>query len=89
MADKIVEMADKLYSEFEVTKLYDYLIEFKDCENDEILWRLARAATDKGKASGKPEVKKACIYEAYEYIKRALEINQNNYACHKVCMFHF
>ncbi|KAJ8302917.1 hypothetical protein KUTeg_019313 [Tegillarca granosa] len=81
--DKIVETADKLYSEFEVTKLYDYLYQFKDCENDEILWRLARTATDKGKASGKADVKKACIYEAYGYVQQALKINKNNYACHK------
>lgn len=67
-----------------IQDLYDYLIQFKDCENDEVLWRLARAATDKGKASTDQEVKRSCMYEAFEYAKEALQRNENNFACHKV-----
>ncbi|XP_048736013.1 regulator of microtubule dynamics protein 1-like isoform X2 [Ostrea edulis] len=79
----VIETADKLYMAHKIQDLYDYLIQFKDCENDEVLWRLARAATDKGKASTDQEVKRSCMYEAFEYAKEALQRNENNFACHK------
>ncbi|KAL4235115.1 regulator of microtubule dynamics [Mactra antiquata] len=78
----ITEEADRLYSENKAEELYTYLVQFKDQENDEILWRLARAAVDKGKLSDVNE-KKALYYEAYDYIKRALALNDNNFAVHK------
>ncbi|XP_045194232.2 regulator of microtubule dynamics protein 1-like isoform X2 [Mercenaria mercenaria] len=80
---QILVEADRLYSENEALALYDYLIEFKDMENDEILWRLARAAVDKGKLSKNETEKKALYYEAYGYITRALDLNQANFAVHK------
>jgi hypothetical protein len=42
----IIEDADKLYTDNEIIKLYDYLVQHKDTKNDEILWRLARATCD-------------------------------------------
>lgn len=80
----VIETAEQLYQDYKVQELYDYLIHFKDCTNDEVLWRLARATTDKGKVSTDAEVKKSCMFEAFEYAKRALQINENNFACHKV-----
>lgn len=80
----VIETAEQLYQDYKVQELYDYLVQFKDCTNDEVLWRLARATTDKGKASTDAEVKKSCMFEAFEYAKRALQINENNSACHKV-----
>ncbi|KAL3859144.1 hypothetical protein ACJMK2_009376 [Sinanodonta woodiana] len=79
----IILEADKLYAQDEVFKLYDFLFQYKDMANDEILWRLARATVDKGKHSEDPNVKKMCMYEAFEYIKQALALNSNNFACHK------
>ncbi|XP_061197194.1 regulator of microtubule dynamics protein 1-like [Saccostrea echinata] len=79
----VIETADKLYLDYKIQELYDYLIEFKDCESDEVMWRLARAATDKGKASSDQKVKKSCMYEAFEYAKKALQLNDKNFACHK------
>lgn len=80
----VIEAAEQLYQDYKVQELYDYLVQFKDCTNDEVLWRLARATTDKGKDSTDAEVKKSCMFEAFEYAKRALQINENNFACHKV-----
>ena len=56
---------------------------YKDTTNDEILWRLARAACEFGKEEG-GDKKKAMTYEAYEYIQRALQLNDKNFAIHKV-----
>jgi len=54
-----------------------------------LLWRLSRAACDKGKMSSDADFKKACIYEAFEYIKRALELNKENFACNKVTVIKY
>ncbi|XP_022344321.2 regulator of microtubule dynamics protein 1-like [Crassostrea virginica] len=80
---EVIDAAEKLYQEFKVQDLYDFLIKFKECENDEVLWRLARATTDKGKASADQEEKRSCMFEAFEYAKKALQLNENNFACHK------
>lgn len=85
----VIETAEQLYQDYKVQELYDYLVQFKDCTNDEVLWRLARATTDKGKDSTDAEVKKSCMFEAFEYAKRALQINENNFACHKVYKIDF
>lgn len=85
----VIEAAEQLYQDYKVQELYDYLVQFKDCTNDEVLWRLARATTDKGKDSTDAEVKKSCMFEAFEYAKRALQINENNFACHKVYKIDF
>lgn len=85
----VIETAEQLYQDYKVQELYDYLVQFKDCTNDEVLWRLARATTDKGKDSTDLEVKKSCMFEAFEYAKRALQINENNFACHKVYKIDF
>lgn len=79
----VIETAEQLYQDYKVQELYDYLVKFKDCTNDEVLWRLARATTDKGKVSTDAETKKSCMFEAFEYAKRALQVNENNFACHK------
>ncbi|XP_060561804.1 regulator of microtubule dynamics protein 1-like isoform X2 [Ruditapes philippinarum] len=52
-------------------------------EDDEILWRLARAAVDKGKLPEYEDMKRDLYYEAYDYIKKALELNPRNFAVHK------
>lgn len=85
----VIETAEQLYQDYKVQELYDYLVQFKDYTNDEVLWRLARATTDKGKDSTDAEVKKSCMFEAFEYAKRALQINENNFACHKVYKIDF
>lgn len=54
-------------------------------EDAELLWRLARASRDLAQLSGtSAEEKKALVYEALEYAKRALEKNEASFAAHKV-----
>ncbi|CAH1778834.1 unnamed protein product [Owenia fusiformis] len=80
--EKAIQQADELYVQHHTMQLYELLIKYKDCSNDEILWRLARAAVDKGKVIGGEE-KKALYYEAFDYAKRSLELNDKNPSCHK------
>lgn len=83
--DLIIEEADKLYHSYEILPLYNHLIQHKDTNNEDILWRLARATRDVANiGSTSPDDKKRLTYEALECVKRALDINSTNYACHKV-----
>ncbi|KAJ8042405.1 Regulator of microtubule dynamics protein 1 [Holothuria leucospilota] len=80
----IIEEADKLYHSYEIESLYNHLLQHKDTNNDEILWRLARSSRDVANlASTTPDDKKRLTYETLEYTKRALALNDANYACHK------
>ena len=86
-ASKVISIADQLYSQNEISRLYDYLLEYKDQENDEILWRLARAAVDKGKHSSDDNEKRKLYFEAFDYIKKALVLNEKSSPVHKVNFF--
>ena len=60
--------------------------EHADSDNDEVLWRLARALNEKSKVTDDKAQKKQLLCEAFEIIKQALALNDQNFACHKVCM---
>lgn len=79
----VIVEADRLYTKKQYFELYDYLKQHQDLKCDEILWRLARAAVDKGKRCDDYEEKKELYYEAFGYVKQALDLNDNNFASHK------
>ena len=88
-----VKYADELYrskedkesNEVEVVKnLFEYLAQYKDSNNPELLWRLARASRDLANLSVTDETsKKSLTYEAHEFAKRALACGEESFACHK------
>ncbi|GAA6097945.1 regulator of microtubule dynamics protein 1 [Tachysurus ichikawai] len=89
-AEEVVEQADYLYSCGETEKLYQLLLHYKDSDDAEFLWRLARASRD---LSLLPHItadqKKKLTYEAFDYAKKALEKNEVCFAAHKwyaVCL---
>ncbi|KAK6184772.1 hypothetical protein SNE40_007169 [Patella caerulea] len=79
----IISTADRLYESNKVLELYDYLVQYKDNGNAEVLWRLARATCDKGKFSRDKEQRKQCMFEACEYSKKALALDGNSSPCNK------
>uniref|UniRef100_A0A2K6T512 Regulator of microtubule dynamics protein 1 n=1 Tax=Saimiri boliviensis boliviensis TaxID=39432 RepID=A0A2K6T512_SAIBB len=82
--EEILEQADYLYESGETEKLYQLLAQYKESEDAELLWRLARASRDVAQLSRtSEEEKKLLVYEALEYAKRALEKNESNFAAHK------
>nr|XP_015093169.1 regulator of microtubule dynamics protein 1 isoform X1 [Vicugna pacos] len=82
--EEILEQADYLYESGETEKLYQLLSQYKESEDAELLWRLARASRDIAQLSGtSEEEKKLLVYEALEYAKRALEKNESSFAAHK------
>ncbi|XP_027417418.1 regulator of microtubule dynamics protein 1 isoform X4 [Bos indicus x Bos taurus] len=82
--EEVLEQADYLYESGETEKLYQLLTQYKESEDAELLWRLARASRDVAQLSGtSEEEKKFLVYEALEYAKRALEKNESSCAAHK------
>ncbi|KAL0599083.1 Regulator of microtubule dynamics protein 1 [Plecturocebus cupreus] len=84
IVEEILEQADYLYESGETEKLYQLLAQYKESDDAELLWRLARASRDVAQLSRtSEEEKKLLVYEALEYAKRALEKNESNFAAHK------
>ncbi|XP_008305908.1 regulator of microtubule dynamics protein 1 [Cynoglossus semilaevis] len=88
--EEVMEQADYLYSCAETQKLYQLLLQHKDSNEAEFLWRLARASRDLSLLPDMdPQQKKKLVFEALEYAKRALERDDKCFAAHKwyaVCL---
>ncbi|KAJ0059817.1 hypothetical protein NL108_013130 [Boleophthalmus pectinirostris] len=82
--EELLEQADYLYSCAETDKLYQLLLQHKNRDDAEFLWRLARASRDLALLPDTaPEKKKQLVYEALDCAKRALEKEETNFAAHK------
>ncbi|KAF1494666.1 Regulator of microtubule dynamics protein 1, partial [Eudyptula minor novaehollandiae] len=82
--EEVIEQADYLYGSGETEKLYRLLVQHKNSDDAELLWRLARASRDLAQLSStSAEEKRQLAYEALEYAKKALEKNEANFAAHK------
>ncbi|OXB75857.1 UNVERIFIED_CONTAM: hypothetical protein H355_016612 [Colinus virginianus] len=81
---EVIEQADYLYGSGETEKLYQLLVQHKNSEDAELLWRLARASRDLAQLSiTSAEEKRQLTYDSHEYAKKALEKNESNSAAHK------
>ena len=81
-----LKVADELHENGKAQKVYDMLIKYKNLQNAEVEWRLARACRILPMADSEKN-KKAFAYEAHEHAKLALSLDDKNAACHKVnCM---
>lgn len=79
-----IEKADAIYAENKFQELYEYLLQFKDSDNPQLLWRLVRATRDRATMAGvSADDKKKMIFEAFDVSKRALEFGEDISACHK------
>ncbi|XP_036934452.1 regulator of microtubule dynamics protein 1 [Acanthopagrus latus] len=88
--EEVLEQADYLYSCAETEKLYQLLLQYKDSDDAEFLWRLARASRDLSLLPNmEAERKKQLVFEALEYVTKALERDDKCFAAHKwyaVCL---
>ncbi|XP_018411271.1 PREDICTED: regulator of microtubule dynamics protein 1 isoform X2 [Nanorana parkeri] len=82
--EDIQEQADYLHGNGETDKLYEFLSQYKNSEDPELLWRLARASRDLAHLSKTaPDVKKRLVYESRDLAKKALELNESCSPAHK------
>ena len=68
-------------------ELYELLEQHSDVEDAEVVWRLARAVYEMGQHSKDSEQRKRFMYEAYDYIQKAMILDDKNFAVHKVGIF--
>nr|XP_033964611.1 regulator of microtubule dynamics protein 1 isoform X3 [Pseudochaenichthys georgianus] len=84
--EEVLEQADYLYSCAETEKLYQLLLQYKDSDEAEFLWRLARASRDMAFLPDmEDKQKKELMFEGFEYVKKALEKDEKCSAAHKWC----
>ena len=80
---EVVE-ADRLYDAKQLKELHEYLLQFAQSEDPELLWRLVRAYRDRSVMADVTEGQtKQLIMDGMEVAKRALEFGETNSACHK------
>lgn len=88
--EEVLEQADYLYGCAETEKLYQLLLQHKNSDDAEFLWRLARASRDMALLPDtEAQKKKELVYESLEFAKRALEKDDRCFAAHKwyaVCL---
>uniref|UniRef100_A0A8C3U763 Regulator of microtubule dynamics 1 n=1 Tax=Catharus ustulatus TaxID=91951 RepID=A0A8C3U763_CATUS len=86
--EDVIEQADYLYGSGETEKLYRLLVQHKNSDDAELLWRLARSSRDLAQlGSTSAEEKKQLTYDSLEYAKKALEKNESNSAAHKALRY--
>ncbi|XP_012224273.1 regulator of microtubule dynamics protein 1-like [Linepithema humile] len=78
----LVAKADAFFDQGDYKSIYDLLSNYKDSKDVEILWRLSRALYKMSETASDIEAKKL-IYEGYDLISIALDIQEDHYAVHK------
>ena len=82
--EKLVADADALYTDNSIVELYTLLKSHRDDPVAEVQWRVARAAFEMSKLTEQAAEKKAFLYEAFESVKKSLELDANNSSANKV-----
>ncbi|XP_031561314.1 regulator of microtubule dynamics protein 1-like [Actinia tenebrosa] len=75
--------SDRLFDTNEINDLYKLLSKYRESKNADILWKLARAARNKAELCKNYDDKKAFTFEALDFAKRSVELDDSNFACHK------
>jgi len=83
--ESVIKEADQLYTDYKYEESCKLLLPHRECDYDEVLWRLVRAMHEKAKhVQGiSEEDKKYMSFEAFVISKKALEKGEDNFACHK------
>ncbi|XP_055341982.1 regulator of microtubule dynamics protein 1-like [Paramacrobiotus metropolitanus] len=79
----VCKIADTLYDKHNIEELYMLLEQFRDTDDADIQWRLARVLYEKSQAATVKEEKKSLMYAAFDASKRAVAAGGGNFACHK------
>ncbi|XP_011155645.1 regulator of microtubule dynamics protein 1 isoform X2 [Solenopsis invicta] len=79
---ELLTKADTLFDQGDYRGIYNLLSNYKDNKDVEILWRLSRAIYKMSEMASDVEGQKL-IYEGYDLLCMALEIQEDHYAVHK------
>lgn len=79
----VIAEADALYDQVKYEAMYELLLQYKNSINDEVLWRLGRAAYEKSKLIQSKDEKIQLLKQAKEYVYNSLKLNKENFAGHK------
>ncbi|XP_065582510.1 regulator of microtubule dynamics protein 1-like isoform X2 [Artemia franciscana] len=82
-SDDTLKEADSLYEDCKYKEAYDLLKQFKDNDESEVLWRLGRLCYELARPLKLDSEKKPLHLEGYNYVNKALELDEKNFAAHK------
>ncbi|KAF0303948.1 Regulator of microtubule dynamics protein 1 [Amphibalanus amphitrite] len=84
MADaELSSQADQLYEQMEYAKIVEMLEPKKECDDVELLWRLARAMYEQHKRLGSDAEKLSYLQQGKVTVERAMQLNDKHPNCHK------
>jgi len=79
-----IEQADALYSAVKQKELHEYMLQFKESEDPQLLWRCVRAHRDRANMSEvSKDDKKTLIFDALKVAERGLQFGDDVGPCHK------
>ncbi|KAL6444449.1 hypothetical protein ACFW04_001946 [Cataglyphis niger] len=78
----LLAKVDALFDQGDYKSIYNLLSKYKDSKDVDILWRLCRAIYKLSEMASDVEARKL-IYEGYDLICKALDIQEDHYAVHK------
>ena len=83
----VIPHADELFDSNKMTELLKYLKSYQDSDSAGVQWRLARAYYKVSNLSTTARVDaERLAYKAMEHITKALELDNDSFACHEVGM---
>lgn len=77
-----IDKADELYTNYDISHLYEFLKGHENSSNVEILWRLARACSEMAKLSKEKSRAKFYMKEGLDIITKAMKIDDTNFRVH-------
>ena len=83
---ELIKEADELYNEKNWDDLMTLLLKHKDSDNGEMLWRLTRILFEKAQKTEEDRLRKGLMMKAVDISQKAVDIDPNNYLCHKVVL---
>ena len=86
---EVIERADQLYHDNKLRQAYDYLNQYKDIDDCDVQWRLARLCYHTGNyQAANEEEKKQFALQGLMHAERSISLDSSNYAAFQVRTAH-
>ncbi|GAB0099460.1 regulator of microtubule dynamics protein 1 [Sergentomyia squamirostris] len=83
-SEELIPQSDQLFDENKYKEAYEVLLSYPDRDtNVEVLWRISRGHYKASKEIDNKTEKATVIRKGFEFIQRALELDDTHYAVHK------
>ena len=81
---ELIQKVDQFYKDDDVEQGYELVSQYRDSSSPQVIWRVARSCRYMAQRTKDAEEKKKLTYQVRDLGKRAVELDENCSACHKV-----